>query len=419
MSASLPRLTSPYAILALLCAAYAMSYFHRVCPAVLSVDLMNDFSLDGAAFSLISSATMLGYSLSQIPSGILSDIIGGRRTLGIFQALAGLACIGFTLCEDISGGLACRFLLGLVLAANIPAYKVLAVRVPPKDYARFTAILTCSGVLGTLLASSPLVAATSLAGWRGALMIAGCFTFVLGVSVYTLLREPESAGQEQGGTLKENIAGLKHGCGVVLRMRQYWLILAWFVVTVGCMFALVTMWWGGWLMQGVGLSREEAGLSMSIMALTPLPLALVVPWLSDSVFHSRRVFLLGAALLQTVCFGFIWLNDEPVSFAVLTALGSAMPLSISALGVMVFPMIRETVPLSVLATATGVINATAPAAAAVIQVVFGAILSSETGAGASMFAAYSQAFGFMFAISLIPVLASIIMKDTLGPKGGE
>ena len=405
---------SPLAVLSLLCAGYAVSFFHRVCPAVLSVDLMRDFSLDAASFSLISSSTMLGYALTQIPSGMLADVIGGRKTLALYQVLAVLLCMAFTCCDLLASAVSCRFLLGLTLAANIPAYKILALRVPSRDYARYSAVLTCSGAVGTLMAASPLVALTDLAGWRGALFMAGAFTVLLGFALLILLRRPSVGEAVRIPSIRENVRSLKEGAGVVLRMKQFWLIFLWFMFVIGNMFALVTMWWGGYLMQANGLSREAAGLSISIMSLGPLPLVLVVPWLSDNVFRSRRVFLLAAALLESAAFGFIWLNgDSPLPFAALTALGLMVTVSTNALGTLCFTMVKECVPVSALASACGLLNASGPVMAAVVQSVFGAVVAWRTAEGCSNAAAYGDAFAFLFAGSLVAVGAALFMKDTL------
>lgn len=146
-----PGVRSPLAVLAILCAGYAVSFFHRACPAVPSVVLMQDFSLDAASFSLISSSTMPGCALTRIPSGMLADIIGGRRTMALYQVfaglsfmmakrriicalyqvLAGLLNMAFTLCSGLASAVACRFLPGLTLTANIPARKILAARAFP------------------------------------------------------------------------------------------------------------------------------------------------------------------------------------------------------------------------------------------------------------------------------------------------
>ena len=106
------QFTHPLPILMLLCTGYALSFFQRVYPSVLAPELMESFALDGVSFSLISSATMLGYAITQVPSGILADVFGGKKTLAAYQILAGMFCILFTFCGSLVPAVVCRFLIG-------------------------------------------------------------------------------------------------------------------------------------------------------------------------------------------------------------------------------------------------------------------------------------------------------------------
>ena len=58
------------------CFLYILSFFHRVCPAVISLDLGRELGLDTESLTLFSSATMLAYGLMQLPSGLLADAVG-------------------------------------------------------------------------------------------------------------------------------------------------------------------------------------------------------------------------------------------------------------------------------------------------------------------------------------------------------
>ena len=351
------KIVNPVWILALLCTAYSLSFFQRVYPSVLSLDLMKAFSVDTAGFGLISSATMLGYAVTQIPSGLLTDIMGGRRALVLYQILAGLCCMAFTFCESLMPAVVCRFLLGLTLACNVPAYKLLASCVPAERYAQYCSILTGCGAVGTLLASSPLVAVTGLVGWRAALFMVGVFTVLLGGMIYMLLRDGESAGRNVV-SMRDNVRELKSGIAVVIRMKNFWFIVLWFMFMIGNLFTLLTAWWGGYLMQANGLSKDMAGLSMSIMSLTPLPFLMVFPWLSDRVVHSRRVFLLLAALLETLVLGYLCLHTgEPLSFVELTVAGVVISVVSNCMGPLSFTMVKESVPVSALASACGFLTA--------------------------------------------------------------
>ena len=412
MSARL-KIVNPVWILVLLCTAYSLSFFQRVYPSVLSLDLMEAFAVDTAGFGLISSATMLGYAVTQIPSGLLTDIMGGRRALVLYQILAGLCCMAFTFCENLMPAVVCRFLLGLTLACNVPAYKLLASCVPAERYAQYCSILTGCGAVGTLLASSPLVAVTGLVGWRAALFMVGVFTVLLGGMIYMLLRDGESAGRNVV-SMRDNVRALKSGIAVVVRMKNFWFIVLWFMFMIGNLFTLLTAWWGSYLMQANGLSTDMAGLSMSIMSLVPLPFLVVFPWLSDRVLHSRRVFLLLAALLETLVLGYLCLHTgEPLSFAELTAAGVIISVVSNCMGPLSFTMVKESVPSSALASACGFLNSTGPAVSALMQALLGVLVSWRLSEGATAMQAYGNAFWLLCAGSFVSFVAACFMKDTL------
>lgn len=410
------KLSSPLAILILLTTGYILSFFHRVCPSVLAVDLMKDFSLDAASFSLISSATMLGYAITQIPSGLLADIMGGRRTLALYQVLAGIFSILFALCDGLVPAVICRFLLGLTLASNVPSYKILAELVPAKNYAKYCSALTGSGALGTLLAASPLVAVNGAVGWRAALIMAGIFTLLIGCAIFLLLED----GGEHGGpapSVRDNIQALKQGLRITLGMKNFWFICIWFMFMVGNMFVLLTAWWGAYLMQGNSLSKEAAGFSISVMSLLPLLFLMPITWLSDNVFHSRRVFLRAAALLECLVLARICLRGEtPFSFVELTVLGTLINSCTTCMGPLAFTLIKESVPSSALASASGFMNCSAPVFAAMMQGMFGAMLAWRMRNGAAELAAYGDAFLLLLAGSAVAFAASLLMKDGQGEQ---
>ena len=408
------KLVNPVWVLALLCTAYSLSFFQRVYPSVLSLDLMEAFSVDTAGFGVISSATMLGYAVTQIPSGLLTDILGGRRALVLYQVLAGLCCMVFTFCESLMPAVVCRFLLGLTLACNVPAYKLLASCVPAERYAQYCSILTGCAALGTLLASSPLVLLTGLVGWRAALFMVGLFTVLLGGMMYVLLSDADVAPGDSALSVGENVRALRSGIAVIVRMRNFWFIVLWFMFIIGNLFTLLTAWWGSYLMQANGLSKDMAGFSMSIMSLAPLALLMVFPWLSDRVFHSRRIFLMLAAVLETLVLAYLCLHtDEPLSFTELTVAGILISVVSNCMGPLSFTMVKESVPASALASACGFLNSTGPVVSAIMQLQLGVIVSWRLAEGATAMQAYGNAFWLLCAGSFISFIATLFMKDTL------
>jgi len=79
-------------------AALGMSYmlvtFHRLCPAVVAVDMMRDLHAGGTLIGMLSGAFFYSYALMQLPAGLLADFWGARRATSLFYLLAALGALG-------------------------------------------------------------------------------------------------------------------------------------------------------------------------------------------------------------------------------------------------------------------------------------------------------------------------------------
>ena len=84
-------------IFGILAGGYVLVYFHRLCAAVVAMEMMQDLHTTGALLGLLSSAYFYPYALMQIPAGLLADTWGPRRTITVFF---GVAFIGSLLLGD-------------------------------------------------------------------------------------------------------------------------------------------------------------------------------------------------------------------------------------------------------------------------------------------------------------------------------
>ena len=62
-----------WVIFSILAGGYILVYFHRLCPAVLAVDMMRDLRTTGAITGLLGAAYFYPYAVMQLPAGLLSD----------------------------------------------------------------------------------------------------------------------------------------------------------------------------------------------------------------------------------------------------------------------------------------------------------------------------------------------------------
>ena len=82
-----------WVVFCLLAFGYLLVYFHRLCPAVVALDMQADLQTSGALLGFLAAAYFYPYALMQLPSGLLSDSWGPRKTITVFFALAGAASI--------------------------------------------------------------------------------------------------------------------------------------------------------------------------------------------------------------------------------------------------------------------------------------------------------------------------------------
>ena len=83
----------------LLAAAYMISFFHRMSVSVVKDDLMTQYGLSVVEFGSLASMYFYAYCLAQIPSGLLADKLGVRRTATACITLTGLGTLLFGCAE--------------------------------------------------------------------------------------------------------------------------------------------------------------------------------------------------------------------------------------------------------------------------------------------------------------------------------
>lgn len=191
MSQSSPARPSPYRylIFSLLALAYLLVYFHRTSPAVVSVELQNDLGTDATLLGLLGGAYFWPYALMQLPSGLLTDSWGPRRTITAAFLMAGVAAVFFGLAQSVTGAIVARVFVGMGVALLfVPTLKILTNWFTVAEFSRMTGVLMAVGGAGVLSAAGPLAYLSAAMGWRGSFMIMGGLTGVVAVAIWFLVR---------------------------------------------------------------------------------------------------------------------------------------------------------------------------------------------------------------------------------------
>ncbi|GAA0785818.1 amidohydrolase [Hathewaya limosa] len=80
---------------------YVFVTFHRMGVGVVKNALQNEFGIGAAEYANIGSMYFYAYFIMQIPSGVLADKLGPKKTVSIFSVLAAIGSIIFGMAPNI------------------------------------------------------------------------------------------------------------------------------------------------------------------------------------------------------------------------------------------------------------------------------------------------------------------------------
>ena len=150
---------------------YLMAFFHRVAPAVMTVELMQDFNISAAALGNLSGFYFYSYVAMQIPTGIMADSLGPRRLLAFGSLVAGFGTAMFALSPNLWWASAGRLLIGgSVAVAYVGLLKLATQWFPPRYYATMAGVALFIGIMGAVSAGPPLRLLVDLFDWRSVII---------------------------------------------------------------------------------------------------------------------------------------------------------------------------------------------------------------------------------------------------------
>jgi sugar phosphate permease len=402
-----------------LAASYVLVYFHRLCPAVVAVDMMHDLQAGGALLGLLGSAYFYPYAIMQLPAGLLSDSWGPRRTITWFFTLAFAGSLLLGLAPSLLWAIIGRALVGLgVSMLFVSTMKVLAEWFRVKEFATMTGILMAMGGVGTLAAATPLALISTMIGWRFAFVAVGIVTLLLAILVWLFVRDrPADLGwpspSESSGPSPQNI-GLLEGMKIVLTYPRFWPVAIWFFFDCGIFFSFGGLWGGPYLMQVYDLTKAQAGQILSMLAVGMIVGSPLLSFLSDRIFKGRKPVLIVSSFFLFCLTALLAFCTDELSHLGLYFICFGLGIFSSAIVVIGFTTTKELFPVQIAGTSTGLVNIFPFAGGAVFQPLLGYILESHGRVeDAFTLAGYKQAFFVLFVCGLIAFLASLCLEETL------
>jgi sugar phosphate permease len=302
--------TACYSVLTILFVTWIVSYMDRMVMSVAIPYIAIDYDLSPLAMGAVMSAFFAGYSISQIPGGLLADCFGVRR-------VATIAMLWWSVCTAITGAAAnlnqmliVRFVFGLgegVFPAC--AFKTVALWFPKEKRATATAIMLASNSLGAALAPLALVGILSLWGWRTAfygLCLPGVLIALLfwqfipdqpsessRAAPAEVIEIEESGGGAQNSSAKVSLVDTLKAPNVL----KYFFIL----LTFDAAYWGFTTWLPTYLVKARGFSMFQMGVAASLPFFAGTVGCILGGWLSDKYFrNNRRIPIVATQLMSAI-----------------------------------------------------------------------------------------------------------------------
>jgi len=217
--------------------AYAIAFLQRVSPQSVSLAFMHDFGTDAAGVAMLASSYFWGYTLMQIPAGLLVDRFGVKRVVLCSMVASSLGSAAFALAPNLLDVFAARLIVAcgdaLVFTALL---KLVAQSFSDERFGFMSGISQVSGYVGGVVATTPLAAAVSGFGWRA------CFIFIACVGVANLALASVTLKPTPASTGTKTFASVLAAAGQSLSRAANWGC----AMTFASHFAVVTTLSGVW-----------------------------------------------------------------------------------------------------------------------------------------------------------------------------
>lgn len=350
----------PFAMFIVLAVAYFMVYLHRTTGGAVSGMLMDHFDVGASSVALLASAYLYAYTLMQIPSGLLTDRFGPRKSATVFITLIAVGSVLSSVSAETGNFnlmIAGKFLIGIGAAVvYIPALKVIAVWFGRDRFASMNGTLLLVGNVGAIAAATPMVLMIDAIGFTGTYIVLSVVTVAVALLCWLVVRDrpadaPEPAPSEKIGTVE----GLRN---VFSSGRRFWPLAIWLFLMYGTLMLWQASQAGSFYVSVHGYTVTDAGLMVTMVGVGMAIACPLAGILSDRVFRSRRKVLIIGSILYTITWAAICATTytDMASDMISQGFVNLMLGFSGGFSVVAFAQIKELFPVAMAGTSTAALN---------------------------------------------------------------
>ena len=396
-----------WVILAVVILAYFTENFLRSAPSALSPILIEELGLSYGMAGVLFSSYFFLYALMQVPSGILSGVLGPRRTIVTFTLITVVGTLLFYVSHDFWTLILAQLLIGFGSSVfYINAVRLTSEWFPPEKRASALGFLSAATGLGNFASyiGFPL-AITLIGGWRPLYLYSGILmTVAFAANVLFLKENPEAENNDREKSGAPLMALVK----AAFMDRRVYPFIAGFVL-MSFTWVLMT-WLPQFLIDTRGLSYMDVGIVSSAGNIMGIPGCILIALISDRL-RKRKLPLVAFSALSALFVALLLLSGPGTPIVVYAVLVGGIGFC-QSLWVLFFPMICETLPHETSGIAQGLVNGIGTLGFSFMSPIYGALVDATGG--------YGPSNTIVLAVSVLTTLMFVFFTtETYGGANGS
>jgi sugar phosphate permease len=261
---------------------YLYQYILRVAPGVMVEEIRTTFKITAEQFATLGALYLLGYSLLQIPLGIIVDRIGVKKMCLYSITICIIGSLLFGVTKHFWVAQLARFIIGVGSAsAFMCALKFIADHFPPGNRGFLMGATLALGTVGALVQGHSTKYLYGNIEWHDVVTT----TAAIGVSVFVLISLlVKSEKQDYYATATKKSS--KEIWASILKIMSSRNIMIYAILAVGLytpLSALADLWGTAFIKQKYGLHKSDAAQISLLMYIGLTIGSLILPWISEKL----------------------------------------------------------------------------------------------------------------------------------------
>ena len=288
--------------------AFFISTLLRAITATLTPVLTNEFDLSAGNLGLLAGGYFIGFSLMQIPAGLLLDKYGPKKVIPYLLLIALVGTISFAFAKNFTGLFISRIFIGVGVSAclmgPLTGYRVWF---EEKYQQRANSWMLMVLSIGFLASTLPVQILLPLIGWRSIFFLIGALILIsiILLSVFIPSWEIKSPVESK------NISG---GLLDVWKDKFFISLIPLAFFNYAGVQAIQTLWAGPWMLNVAGYSPLESATGLFWINITMLFAFLIwgylLPKFSEYGLDSIKIIKYGLPLNYLILLLIILLGQK-------------------------------------------------------------------------------------------------------------